>query len=491
MTKHCHGTILLVLVIVSNAVAEEPQKKSAVPDGTAQAAAQKLIHEVHAADLAKHAPADMAATANSLLREALDTKDDVAARFVMLDTARSLGVRAGDVTIAMKAAGEIDAIYDIDGLALKRDTLADLAKSCATPSANLQLVGWCMALSDSALHSDRYDDASRLLEIAQPAVKKTGKTGLGTDLERAARSVVSTQKEFERTKPFGAVLKEHPDDATANLEFGRFLWFWKGETARALPMLAKAGDPALREAAKLDLTNPTEAAAQTKAADGWWALADATDSERGKTALRARAAFWYQKALPTLKCLSKAKAQVRLAAVAPATSVDEAAPASPTDSRAKPSGVDERFNVNGWCVQCCVNGGWQQYPLDKMTIKGDGGSLHVKNTTGIHNHAHLAYVQRLMNGDFAASIEYKGSIAWIGLKSADGRDCEIYIRSMPNDDKWHTVLLTRRGGALDGMIDGQKAELRGFNADGSLAGFFCIAFLSGAEGEIRNFQIKK
>jgi len=85
----------------------------------------------------------------------------------------------------------------------------------------------------------------------------------------------------------------------------------KGDWAAGLPMLAKGNDPTTKGPAEKDLAAPADATAQAAAGDGWWDLAEKT-TDSAKTAIRARAAFWYEKAVDKLTGLSKTKVRTRL-----------------------------------------------------------------------------------------------------------------------------------------------------------------------------------
>ena len=80
--------------------------------------------------------------------------------------------------------------------------------------------------------------------------------------------------------------------------------------------------------AAAETADPTESAEQAKLADQWWDLAEKKAADKSEVAktdewtvkpIRARAVYWYRRALPNLSGLALAKAQKR---------IDEAGPAA-------------------------------------------------------------------------------------------------------------------------------------------------------------------
>ena len=93
-------------------------------------------------------------------------------------------------------------------------------------------------------------------------------------------------------------------------------------------MLRLGSDARLSAAAKRELDGPADGTSQLAVADAWW---DAAANEAGlyRTRVRRHAAQWYTSALPLLKGLELAKAEVRLRALAPPPAPTK--PADPID----------------------------------------------------------------------------------------------------------------------------------------------------------------
>jgi hypothetical protein len=122
-------------------------------------------------------------------------------------------------------------------------------------------------------------------------------------------------------------LKTAPNDPAANLAVGKYECFQKGDWQHGLAALALGDDPELKSLAKKDTEGPASADEQASLGDDWWNLAD-KQGPGAKKQIQARARYWYEKALPELSGLVKAKVEKRLA---------EASSAKPPASRPEPS----------------------------------------------------------------------------------------------------------------------------------------------------------
>jgi len=96
------------------------------PDAAAQAAAEKLIRNLFEDDFARKKPAEQLALSTKLLDQAKETKDDPAARFVLLREARDLAVQAGDVVQALRIVDVLAREFDVSAPAFKTAVLVPL-----------------------------------------------------------------------------------------------------------------------------------------------------------------------------------------------------------------------------------------------------------------------------------------------------------------------------------------------------------------------------
>ena len=83
------------------------EKKHPVPDEAALKKAEGTIRGVFEADYARKEAKARAAFARKLLQTGLETKNDLAARYVLLREAATVAAAAGDVQTAIQAVAEM------------------------------------------------------------------------------------------------------------------------------------------------------------------------------------------------------------------------------------------------------------------------------------------------------------------------------------------------------------------------------------------------
>jgi hypothetical protein len=294
-----------VVALALLALAQDPRKP--VPEPAAQATVEKTVKELFKDDYARRTPADLSALARKLLTQGLSTNDDLTGRYVLLREARDLGAQSGDLATAQAAIDDLARTFVLDALEMTTAAMTTAAKSAKTPEALEAVANGYLGLADKALAGDRYDDAAALLVKAENAAKAAQNFPLLTRAQAQRKEVADLLKEFQRVKAAEKTLAENPDDPAACAAVGKFLCLMKRDWEKGLPMLAKGNDAALQAAAQKDL-----AGSAMEAGDAWWEIADKTKETVSKRKLLARARLWYERALPALSGLSKAKVEKRL-----------------------------------------------------------------------------------------------------------------------------------------------------------------------------------
>ncbi len=326
-----------------------PVKKLPVPEAAKQTAAEKLIRDLFRKDyLAAKRPADKLTLAAKLMQQAEETKDDPAARFVLLREARDLASQAGDVSVALTAAEETIRGYEVEPLPLKLATLTAVGKITTTAAANKELAEAVLRVLDEALVDDQFDTAAKLLAVAEPAARGAMSTALVNKVQARIKDLDDLKQEAGAAQGAAETLRRKPDDPLANLVAGKYLCFRKGKWEQGLPLLAR-GDDALAKLAKKDLAGPTEAAAQAEVGDGWWSLAEAMHGGAEIT-IKGRANFWYQQALPGVTGFTQTRIDQRIKEYAAKTSTQP--PAAVSGERARFTGHKDRVT----CVAISANG---------------------------------------------------------------------------------------------------------------------------------------
>ena len=317
-------------------------RRHAVPDPAAQAQSLQLLRDLFADEYrrAEASPAAGKELTDELLRQALqmrgrDTPDDVASRFVLLSEVMSLAAGAQDYATALAAASDLADGYEVDGPAMKLDVIARASRQAVDPAKVEPLVRAVFDVAEETLAAGDLPGASSLLTQADILARKSKSLPLATEVQRRRRELRDLQGQYRNLPDAVARLREAADDEAANLTVGRFKCFVLGDWERGLPMLARAGDAALRSLAERDLRAPGTGDEKAELAEAWWNLAD-QQSGRAQDQIRSRAAHWYRMALPDLGGLKRTLAQKRidaapapLAAAGPGTPPGSPRPAGP------------------------------------------------------------------------------------------------------------------------------------------------------------------
>lgn len=286
--------------------------KAPVPDRDAQAKAEKQIRQMYRPDEVTEIPKRVELS-KRLLTVATETQDDPAARFVLMRMAWLMAAEVGQLDRALEIIDQMGALYDADTLEYKTDVLERANKAAGTgPQAlafNQQLAEITLALTDIAIREDDYRAAARMLdEVALPAARRTKDRQLIADVTKRKDQLKRLKDEAAHLEKALATLNENDDDPEANLVVGRWHCLAKGQWDDGLARLAQGSDQALAGLARQDLQAPTAAPQQVELGDAWAKQADAyaaAGKETEAANLRARAAFWYRRALPSLAGLSR------------------------------------------------------------------------------------------------------------------------------------------------------------------------------------------
>lgn len=284
----------------------------AAPNVAAQRKAREEIRRVFAADFsAADKPDAKRRLSETLLNQALETKDDPPTQFELLAEARDLALDAGDVPLFARA---IDALADrfiVDRLNMQADCLQQAQRRVRAATVLPALAAKGLQLAQAAIQAERLREAETLLEATKDFARRGKDTprlkeavALGRDLE-AMKQTQQLAKLAEKT------LATKPDDPEANLTRGKYLCFMKGDWAAGLPRLAQGSDPAFKKLAAAEAVAPAAAPEQMALADLWWERAANVDEDLQR-AVRNRAVHWYRTALPNLTGLNKVRVERRL-----------------------------------------------------------------------------------------------------------------------------------------------------------------------------------
>src|SRR5688500_11941489 len=117
---------MLVALLTANVTVisgEEAVKTSIPPNDAVQEEVNTLIATIYKSDFASAKTAEQKLVfARKLLRDGLASKDDPNGKFVLLRLAREIAIEQGELELALLAAHETGAAFQVDSLQLKMDT---------------------------------------------------------------------------------------------------------------------------------------------------------------------------------------------------------------------------------------------------------------------------------------------------------------------------------------------------------------------------------
>ena len=323
----------------SSAAKENPQRalktRVPIPD---MAARKKVLAELKDVLKTDYAHAKTPETQIDLARRLAglaeqDVGRNPARGYVEASQALEFAVRQCDVELASQLVNGFDHHFAVDGWKLKATTLGQLAHTARTNEARARLAKAALDLVDRAIADDRFDVAVELAttgSFLSAQLKDIAVRDLAHSLSERARRVQKGAQDLQAARD---ALLVKPNDPAANLAVGKFECFLKQDWNRGLPLLVRGSDADLEALAKQELSAPANATDRLKLADAWWDLANKRGADKraadpsttaGKDdlavkSLRARAAYWYQRAAAGLSGLDLAKAQKRATETEPAT----------------------------------------------------------------------------------------------------------------------------------------------------------------------------
>lgn len=298
-TKFCFTRYSVALVALVAGAARAPASQPArapragvrpVPSESVLVAARKDLREKFVREYADASEAGKRRLAGFLMREAASAVSD-GPLYVALLEARDLAVAAGEVELALVAAGEVGRKFDVDPESVRYATLAQCAQRRLTPSQAAALSLEAKGVADERLADDDFDGAYRAASLAEEVSRKSGDPALQGQLALAAEYLRDLLRQVPKYREAMVKLEGAPDDPKANQTAGEFLAIAKQEWGRGLVKLSKGTDALLRAAAEAEL-GEMHGTDLGKAAEAWARLAETkTGPSRATCAQHARMLF--------------------------------------------------------------------------------------------------------------------------------------------------------------------------------------------------------
>ncbi len=168
-----------------------------------------------------------------------------------------------------------------------------------------------LALADEAADADLFDLALSLLGRAESVGRQTRNTAMSQQASSRRKAIQPLRTAYQRVRSHFKTLESNPDDPAANTAAALYLCTARQDWGRAIPMLARGTDKALKALAEKEVAGVSETGQMVELGDGWW---DASKRKMGsqRNALAGRAVYWYETALPDLTLSEKARVTERL-----------------------------------------------------------------------------------------------------------------------------------------------------------------------------------
>lgn len=286
------------------------QDRKPVPEAAAVKESQQLLRDLFKADYARKGAPDRLALSRKLLQQGLAANDEAAMQYVLLTEAREVASLAGDVPGALKAVTELVLRFEVNGPELRLGVLTGAAKSAQSAEDFATIGRAFLLLADEALALRDFEAADKAADQAKTLSRKAKDPALAAKADAKEKETGEFLARLLKAKKARTTLETSPEDPAANAAVGQFECLLKGTWAEGLPLLVKGTEGPLRAAALRDDAGPTDPLEQVQTGDAWWDLAE-KETGISRSNLRSRAAHWYERAIPTLSGIQKAKAEKR------------------------------------------------------------------------------------------------------------------------------------------------------------------------------------
>lgn len=267
---------------------QAPQSPQPAPLEYLLETARSALREKYKADFALTSGDDQMAVYEKLMGRAKVAPDDPATRFATFREARDLAVRVGRMEEAFKAVDECARWFEIDDLAEKAAALKEAGKG----TVSRPVVEAAASIVEQAEKLARPDIVDELLRQRELFPQLADAPELTARVLAAEKRWTSAANDRDLLKRLLADWMKNPEDAAANLAYGKHLCFRLGQWNDGLPRIVKGEEAALREMAKKDQASPKDGKGQAELALAWAEYSKKAD-EMSRPGALLRAKFWY------------------------------------------------------------------------------------------------------------------------------------------------------------------------------------------------------
>ena len=289
-------------------------KRPEAPDADAQAAALKEIRELFKERYANAKDRDQKQEfARLLLRQAGETRDNPAARFVLYGEARDMAAAAGDGKLLVAIITAMGRNYRVDLKAIAADTLVKASKKARDAAGNQSLARLAFEMAKADLKKGESDRAKSLIDASREMARKARDVPTLKQTAAALKDLEELRQLRASFDDAQKTLAKTPEDRPALQVAARYHCLVANDWPRGLPLLLNGAEDELKAAVESELAQaPGSPADMVALGERWLTAARATD-EANRYLARVRAIYWYQRALPQLTGLTRSKVEKRLA----------------------------------------------------------------------------------------------------------------------------------------------------------------------------------
>jgi hypothetical protein len=301
----------MVFVIAGSAAGAE---RLPVPSTEERQQASTRILDIFKSEVDKAGTADAKSTLAKKLIDIAAEDASAAERFVLLDAAQSLAIKAGDARVALKAADKKSEAFQVSTAKTKAAVLTGLAKTASGDSAALVTDG-LLELATVELSADQLEGAKIAAQDAAIAARRSKDKNRIKAVAEILDTVKVREKEIDKIRPWIDRLASNNDDLEAVEYVGKYQCFQAERWDKGLPLVARSNHQELAALARADIASGEDQSCRLAVADKWVAYAEHLKQAPEANACLRRAEFHYQAALAGLTGLEKAKVTQNLEAI--------------------------------------------------------------------------------------------------------------------------------------------------------------------------------
>ncbi|MBX7165549.1 MAG: hypothetical protein K1X74_04295 [Pirellulales bacterium] len=291
----------------------KPEVKQPVPDAKSLKAALAELRQRFAFDYEKaRSVTDFRTFGRKLYEAASKAEEQPALRFAMFGESRRLFVETDATPAALETINAQARVFEIDPLPMRKEVLETIGPRLKDPEALYDHTLAVLETAQAAMAAEDFKLAQELARLANTLGKSSGDELLAERIKDFNRDLRTCQQAFKSLQEQRQALAANPGDQAAHAAVGQFAAIYQGDFPAAAEHLAAGTPGPWQVAGQRELARPSAVADQVAAGDAWWDAAEELSAIE-QAAVRRRALYWYERAIPRLADAELARVQSRVA----------------------------------------------------------------------------------------------------------------------------------------------------------------------------------